>query len=135
MGNENINILIVDDVPENVTILRNFLENEDCSISMAANGEKAIEIASKTLPQLILLNVMTPGHDGFQICKKLKNSWLTHKIPIIFVMGKTPVEDIISGFEAGGCDYLTKPFTEQEILVRVKTHLQLSELKILNYGL
>jgi two-component system nitrogen regulation response regulator NtrX len=129
MEDKNVKILIVDDVPENVTILRTFLENEGYNISMAPNGEKAIEIASKILPQLILLDVMMPGQDGFQTCKKLKDSWLTHKIPIIFVTGKTSVDDIISGFEAGGSDYVTKPFTEQEILVRVKTHLQLTELK------
>ena len=129
MGNGNINILIVDDVPDNITILRKILEDQGYNLSMAPNGEKAIQIASKVVPQLILLDVMMPGQDGFETCKKLKSSWLTHKIPIIFVTGKTAVEDIIRGFKAGGSDYITKPYTEQEILVRVKTHLQLTELK------
>lgn len=118
-------ILIVDDVPQNLQVLGNFLYGRDYEISMAANGQKALEMANKIWPDLILLDVIMPEMDGFQVCQELKARAETKDIPVIFLTAKTQMEDILKGFEVGAVDYVTKPFNKEELLARVSTHVAL----------
>lgn len=123
-------VLIVDDVPENIKVLGNTLRNRNYVISAALSGEQALEIINQSLsPDLILLDVMMPGMNGFEVCAKLKSSPATNEIPIIFLTAKTETEDIVKGFEVGAVDYLTKPFNTAELLARVRTHLELKAAK------
>ena len=109
-------VFIVDDVPKNLQVLGNTLRNRDYNISVATSGEQALSMMDKILPDLILLDVVMPGIDGFQVCKKLKTSEKTKDIPIIFLTAKTQTEDIVKGFELGAVDYVTKPFNKEELL-------------------
>jgi len=120
-------ILIVDDIPENVDVLRKTLEVEGYSISMAPSGEVALKIAPKIKPDLILMDVMMPGMDGFETCRKLKEDTVFENTPIIFVTGKAETEDVVDAFKSGGADYITKPFRREEVLARVGTHLKLTQ--------
>lgn len=121
-------ILIVDDVPENVNILTKFLKT-DYRIKAAINGESAIEIAKKSPPDLILLDIMMPGMDGYQVCKALKSDPVTHNIPVIFVSAKNEVEDESIGFDCGAVDYITKPISAILVKKRVRLHLNLYDQK------
>ena len=127
-------ILLVDDIVENLKVLGNIFKNEGFQIAIASNGEAAISIARSKLPDLILLDVQMPGMDGFEVCKTLKSDVLTKDIPILFLTAKTESEDIIKGFELGAVDYITKPFNNNELLARVRTHteLQLTKRKLEN---
>ena len=118
-------ILIVDDVTINLQILTNMLKNEKYKIMSATSGEKALSLIAETLPDLILLDVVMPGIDGFQVCEQLKKDQQTCDIPIIFLTSKTETEDILKGFSVGGIDYVTKPFEANELLARVHTHVDL----------
>lgn len=123
------NIYIVDDIQENLKVLGNILQNNNYNISFAQNGEQAIKGISKKLPDLILLDVSMPVMDGFETCKRLKENLSTKNIPVIFLTAKTETEDIVNGFKLGGVDYITKPFNSEELLIRVKTHLDLKEAR------
>lgn len=129
-------ILIVDDVPKNIQLVANFLTKVGYQINFAVDGASAIEHASKGEFDLILLDIMMPGIDGFEVCATLKENEITKDIPIIFLTAKTDNESIAKGFEAGGVDYITKPFNPTELLARVKTHISLKnrekELRELN---
>ncbi len=118
-------ILIVDDVPINLQVLVNILREKSYKISVATSGEKALEMVERFLPDLILLDVMMPEMDGFEVCQKLKEDEKTRDIPVIFLTAKTEKEDIIKGFGLGAVDYVTKPFNKAELLARVDTHLLL----------
>ena len=124
MENETT-ILIVDDIPGNVYVLRKTLEVEGYSISMAPSSEVALKIAPKIKPDLILMDVMMPGMDGFETCRKLNEDTVFENTPIIFVTGKAETEDVVDAFKSGGADYITKPFRDEEVLARVGTHLKL----------
>lgn len=137
MNNKKNNlVLIVDDNYKNLQLLGNVLRNEDLEIAVATNGMQAIQIAKEVQPNLILLDIMMPGVDGYQVCETLKKESSTQEIPIIFLTAKTDSDDIIKGLSLGAVDYITKPFNTQELLIRVKTHLRLqnitNELKIRN---
>jgi DNA-binding response OmpR family regulator len=121
-------ILIVDDTPENVDLLRQILKGAGHSALVATDGQSALRIAKQALPQLILLDVMMPGIDGFETCKQLKMNEHTAHIPVIFLTAKTDQNSILKGFEVGGVDYMVKPFSHAEVLARVSTHLQLNQL-------
>jgi len=121
-------ILIVDDVPANIDIIRQTLDNEGFSISMATNGETAINIANRVKPDLILLDVMMPGIDGFQTCERLKANENTRDIPVIFVTARDAQQDILKGFSVGAVDYVAKPININELLVRSKNHLSLRRI-------
>lgn len=135
MAGENIKkgkqplILIVDDVAKNLQLLGNILRKENYSIAAANNGKQAVAIAGDISPDLILLDIMMPGMDGFETCSKLKNIPETKDIPIIFLTAKVETEDIIKGFKVKAVDYVTKPFNSYELLARVKTHLELKMSK------
>ncbi len=122
-------ILIVDDVPKNLQVLGNILDGIDSEISAASNGKQAFDIVQETKPDLILLDVMMPVMDGFQLCKELKKSLATKDIPIIFLTAKTEMDDIVKGFELGAVDYVTKPFNSVELLARVRNHLELKKTR------
>ncbi len=121
-------ILIVDDNLMNLQVLFNLLSQEGFRILVAKNGESAIEKAQYSLPNLILLDVLMPGIDGFDTCKQLKADARTQDIPIIFMTALMETEHKIKGFSLGAVDYITKPFQHQEVLLRVKTHFSLATL-------
>lgn len=124
-----IKILIVDDTPANIEVLYKTLEPEGYALSVATHGQMALEIAPHLNPDLILMDIMMPGISGFETCKQLKKNEHTRDLPVIFISAKGEVEDIVEGFRLGGVDYITKPFRGNEVLSRVKTHVQLSWLK------
>ncbi|CAG7857703.1 putative cyclic di-GMP phosphodiesterase [biofilm metagenome] len=130
MTNNN-RILIVDDVADNISVVMNILKEDSYEFSFADNGAEALRIIFDN-PQdfgLILLDIMMPDINGFDICQKLKENIATVDIPIIFLTAKTDVDAIAKGFELGGVDYITKPFHADELLARVKTHLELYQAK------
>ncbi|PIE32168.1 hypothetical protein CSA56_16295 [candidate division KSB3 bacterium] len=122
-------VLIVDDNPANLGMLTSYLKECGYKTPIARNGEIAITRAEINQPDIILLDVVMPGIDGFETCRRLKENNATHAIPVIFMTALTGTEDKLKGFEAGGVDYVTKPFQQEEILARVATHLQIRELE------
>lgn len=120
-------ILIVDDNPANIRLLEIILKREKYKTTTAKSGSEAIRIAKEEQPDLIFLDVMMPGLDGYQVCNKLKNFPDTAHIPIIFLTSKSDSDDIVKGFECGAADYVTKPFKQVELSARLKTHLQLKK--------
>lgn len=118
-------VLVVDDFPENLIFVGEYLKQHDIDAKFATNGKLALDICSEDLPDLILLDIAMPAMDGFETCKKLKENPITQNIPVIFLTAKVETEDIIKGLEAGGVDYITKPFNLLELTSRVKTHLSL----------
>jgi two-component system sensor histidine kinase/response regulator len=136
MEDSNYKILIVDDLPKNLMVLGNILLKENFQIAYAKSGKEALAQAFETDFDLILLDIMMPEMDGFEVCRILKKESGTTKTPIIFLTAKNDTESIIKGFEVGAQDYLTKPFNTNELLARVRTHLELKKnrqkLEILN---
>lgn len=122
-------ILIADDTVRNLQILGDVLEREGFQINVAQNGHQALDIASRVSPDLILLDVMMPEMDGFEVCRGLKADPATAGIPVIFLTARVETDDIVKGFELGAVDYVTKPFNTTELLVRVRTHLSIHLLQ------
>ncbi|ASJ97753.1 response regulator [Shewanella marisflavi] len=125
---EKATILVVDDTPENIDILVGILGDE-YKVKVAIDGPKALAIATKNAPDLILLDVMMPGMNGYEVCKRLKQEPQTSHIPVIFVTALTDVSDETQGFELGAVDYITKPVSAPVVKARVKTHLALYDQK------
>ena len=121
-------VLLVDDTPANLKVLRQALEPEGYSILIATGGEAALRIARSAHPDLILLDVQMPGMDGFEACRHLKGDAATQDIPVIFVTARAETESVVAGFRVGGVDYIVKPFQSEEVLVRVQTHLKIDRL-------
>ena len=121
-------ILVVDDTQDNIALLTEILQNKGYQISAARDGERAIKIARHIIPDLILLDIMMPGIDGFETCKRLKSLDSTKAIPVIFISAKTDMSDLVTGFSVGGTDYITKPFHEEEIYARVENQLKIKNL-------
>ena len=121
-------ILLVDDTPANLKVLREALEPEGYSILVATDGETALRVAGSASPDLILLDVQMPGIDGYETCRRLKQEEATQDIPVIFVTAQAETQAIVTGFQAGGVDYIPKPFQSEEVLVRVHTHLKIDRL-------
>jgi DNA-binding NtrC family response regulator len=122
-------ILLVDDVPANLTVLTSVLEPLGYDIFAAPNGTVALSVAAKARPDLILLDIMMPGLDGLETCRRLKQSEATHDIPVIFITARGETESVVEGFGAGGVDYIVKPFQTGEVFNRIATHLRLSRLR------
>lgn len=122
-------ILIIDDNQENLKVIGNMLKEHNYSIAVATGGEEAFELLWKNLPDLMLLDIMMPGMDGYEVCKKLKTEKRTKDIPVIFLSAKGETDDIVKGFEAGGVDYVSKPFNSRELLARIKTHIELKRAR------
>lgn len=119
-------ILVVDDDPSTVELLEIFLRDE-YDVSVATHGEQAIELCRERLPDLILLDVMMPGPDGYEVCRRLKSDPATREAPIIFVTARDEVEEEIKGLEAGAVDFLTKPVHRAIVRARVRTHVLLKQ--------
>ena len=120
-------ILIVDDQMKNLELTANILQGEGFRISLAQHGEKALELLKSQTPDLILLDVMMPGLSGLETCRRIKQLPALKDIPVIFLTAKNQSEDLVEGFEAGGVDYIIKPFRKQELIVRVKNHIELAD--------
>ncbi|MFP4664870.1 MAG: response regulator [Bacteroidales bacterium] len=133
---KNSKILIVDDVPGNIQIVAATLQEAGYDISFAQNGPRALDMCEMHDYDLILLDIMMPGMDGIEVCKRLKARKEFEDMPIIFLTAKSDTDSITKAFEAGGVDYVTKPFKSAELLARVKSHLtirhQKKELQELN---
>ena len=126
---EKQRILIVDDTPENLHILTAILR-DNYTVIVANDGERALKLAGMNpQPDLILLDIMMPGMDGYTVSQTLKKNAVLKDIPIIFISAMSELFDIVKGFEVGGVDYITKPFHPQEVLVRVNTHMSLQNAR------
>jgi putative two-component system response regulator len=121
-------VLVVDDFPDNIAVFSKILSGE-YRVKAAKNGVKALQIAFDSIPDLILLDIMMPGMDGYEVCRRLKGDPRTKNIPIIFVTAKGETEDEAMGFELGAVDYIAKPVSPSIVLARVKNHLQLYDNK------
>jgi len=122
-------ILIVDDSPKNIQVVAGILKKENVEFSFALNGKTALLIIESEAFDLILLDIMMPEMNGYELCEILKKNPVAKDIPVIFLTAKTDTESIIKGFESGGVDYIVKPFNPSELLARVKTHLSLKQAK------
>lgn len=118
-------ILVVDDNPTNLRVVVGFLANYDFEIMTSLDGEDAIRKATRFMPDIILLDVMMPGIDGFETCRRLTANRTTQNIPVIFMTALSSEDDKVRGFEAGAVDYITKPIQQRELLARMTTHLQI----------
>ncbi len=107
-------ILIVDDNPENRKVIGTLLINNGYDVGAASDGQKGLDFIKSEQPDLILLDIMMPGIDGFEVCEKLKSNMETKDIPVIFLTAKTSTADIVKGFRVGGIDYISKPFNSEE---------------------
>jgi len=126
---ENESLLLVDDNPTNLQVLYQTLETTGCKLLVAKNGETALSIAQKASPDLILLDIMMPGIDGFEVCRRLKADPATAAIPVIFLSALTDTKDKVQGLQLGAVDYVSKPFQPDEVTARVNTHLTIHRLK------
>ena len=116
-------VLIVDDVPDNLAVLHDALDESGYTVLVATSGEAALQRAAQALPDIVLLDAMMPGMDGFEVAKRLKASPVTAHIPIIFMTGLTETEHLVAALEAGGVDYVTKPIKPKEVMARMGVHL------------
>ncbi|RKZ43227.1 MAG: hybrid sensor histidine kinase/response regulator, partial [Gammaproteobacteria bacterium] len=123
-------ILIIEDNPNNLSVIVEYLEEAAFKIVVARNGEMGLKRAKFVYPDIILLDVMMPGIDGFETCRRLKANEMTKDIPVIFMTALDSPEDKVKGFEVGGIDYITKPIQHEEVLARVTTHLRIQNLTI-----
>ena len=122
-------VLIVDDTLTNLEVLSNSLQSAGFSISVASDGISALTQAEYAEPDIILLDIIMPGMNGFEVCRKLKANPKTQDIPVLFMTGLTDIADKIKGFELGGVDYVTKPINKEEVIARIKTHLTLQRMR------
>lgn len=122
---KNAKILIVDDLPENIKVLGSILKNEGFNVAVANDGNMAIKIATNIIPDLLLLDIMMPNMNGFELATLLSENEKTKNIPVIFITAKNETVDILEGFRLGAVDYITKPFNPAELIVRVYNHLEL----------
>src|SRR5512136_2028979 len=121
-------LLVVDDTAANRQLLTNLLTAHGYIVHPASDGELALEFVRTTLPDLILLDIRMPGMDGYEVCRRLKADERTREVPVIFISILEDERDKVTGFRAGGVDYITKPFQPEEVLARIQTHLRLKEL-------
>lgn len=129
MNNSRDTILVVDDIPANLSMLFKALEGAGYRVLIVTNGEDALVSATRQPPDLILLDIMMPGIDGFETCRQLKSNKTTRDIPVIFMTALNDTVDEVRGFEMGAVDYITKPVQLDRVLVRIKTHLTLRKLQ------
>ena len=122
-------ILVVDDDPANLGVMFDYLKEMGFRVTVARDGESALEKARYGQPDLILLDLLMPKIDGFETCRRLKTDETLRNIPVIFMTALTETQDKVKGFQVGGVDYITKPFQQEEVLVRIKTHLALRAMQ------
>lgn len=125
MNSNKATILIVDDVPTNLNVLMKFLQSTGFKVLVATDGMSALEQAEYTIPDVILLDVMMPGMDGFETCQRLKANPATQDIPVLFMTALSDTVDKVRGFDLGAADYITKPLHQEEVVARVQAHLAL----------
>ena len=116
-------VLIVDDIPENLSLLHDALDEAGYTVLVATNGEAALQRAHQSLPDVILLDALMPGIDGFEVARRLKADFSTHHIPIVFMTGLTETEHVVAAFAAGAADYVTKPLQPAQVLARIAAHM------------
>lgn len=116
-------VLIVDDVPDNLSLLHDALDEGGYTVLVATNGERALELAHEAQPDVVLLDAVMPGLDGFEVARRLKAAPETSHVPIIFMTGLAETEHVLAAFAAGGIDYVTKPIRPREVLARIAAHL------------
>ena len=121
-------ILVVDDNPKNLNLLFGVLEKTKYDVLFASDGQSCLDLIEKEWPDLILLDVMMPGIDGFETCRRLKANKETKDIPVIFMTALSETVDKVKGMELGAVDYITKPFQPEEVLARIKTHLTMRKM-------
>lgn len=129
MRTNEATILVVDDNPENLRVVSNYLKENGYKLALAMSGQEAFDTLEKIHVDLILLDVMMPLMDGYEVCRLLRKKEKTADIPVIFLTAKNQSEDIVEGFNAGGVDYIAKPFNRQEMLARVKNHVDLAHAR------
>lgn len=117
-------VLIVDDVPDNLSLLHDALDEFGYTVLVATNGEQALQRAAQALPDIILLDAVMPGMDGFEVARRLKAEPRTMTIPVVFMTGLTETEHVLKAFQSGGIDYVTKPIRPMEVLARIAAHVQ-----------
>lgn len=117
-------VLIVDDVPENLSLLHDALDEAGYTVLVATNGDSALQRARQSHPDVVLLDAVMPGMDGFEVARRMKADFTIQHIPIIFMTGLTETEHVVAAFSAGGADYVTKPIKPQEVLARIAAHMQ-----------
>ena len=123
MINNRPGILIVDDIPSNIQIIGNILKEYDYDIEFATNGKEALDWLETRMFDLVLLDIMMPGMDGFEVCEKIIHGKLDHKPGVIFITAKSDMDSIVKGLELGAVDYIVKPFHKKELLARIRIHL------------
>ena len=121
-------ILIADDTPASLSLLSHVLEPQGYEILAVSSGKDALKLAERAQPDLILLDVMMPGHDGFHVCRTLKADEATRDVPVIFITSRNETASVLNGFRMGAVDYIVKPFQAEEVVTRVATHLKISRL-------
>ncbi|MEE9357239.1 MAG: response regulator, partial [Sedimenticolaceae bacterium] len=122
-------ILLVDDNPTNLQVLFQTLEGRGYNLLVAKDGETALTIVKKALPELVLLDIMMPGIDGYEVCRQLKGDPATRDIPVIFLSALDDTKDKVRGLGLGAVDYISKPFQADEVIARVDTHLTIHRLQ------
>lgn len=122
-------ILIVDDAPASLKVVANMLGGNGYRLALAESGADALSFSAERAPDLILLDIVMPDMDGFEVCKKLKESDNTASIPVIFLTGHADNSSVTRSYDLGGVDYITKPFNAAELKAKVKNHLELARLK------
>ncbi|MCC3590474.1 hybrid sensor histidine kinase/response regulator [Microcoleus sp. PH2017_28_MFU_U_A] len=123
------NILVVDDTPQNLRLLAEILSNQGYQVRPVPNGKLALSAAQKMPPDIVLLDIMMPDMDGYEVCQRLKDSEVTKDIPVIFISAINDVMDKVKAFAVGGVDFITKPFQVEEVLARIETHLKICSLQ------
>jgi len=121
-------VLIVDDVPENLAVLSDALDEAGHTVLVATDGTSALERLARITPDLILLDAVMPGIDGFETCRRMKGMEVSRDVPVVFMTGLTETEHVVRGFEAGGVDYVTKPLRPAEVLARIASHIRHAQL-------
>lgn len=133
---KNCSVLIVDDNIDNLQMLADVVGRCGCQSILAVDGEQALECLTVAKPDLIILDIMMPKMDGYEVCSRLKQEMALKDIPVIFLTARSEIEDIVKGFEVGGVDYISKPFNIVELKARIRNHLVLKkchdEIKITN---
>ncbi len=123
-------ILIIDDMPANLKVLGDILKGEGFKVRPVTNGTKALQVAENEKPDLILLDIMMPDIDGFEVCRRIKENIRLKDIPVIFISALNDTKDIVKALKCGGVDFITKPFQAEEVIVRVHTHIKLYQQSI-----
>lgn len=121
-------VLVVDDSPDSLSLINNILEKEGISTLVALEGSQAIAIAEQIKPDIILLDALMPKMNGFETCVRLKQNRLLQHIPVVFMTGLKESENILKGFHVGGVDYVTKPVNPEELIARIKTHINNAQM-------